>query len=128
MAEEAQLEARAKRYATQQDVLFYKMVSPGRRGFPDRLLIGPDGKIAFVEFKASNGRTSDLQDRELTLLAKRKVRAFTCCNFAEAKSVIDGLLEDPPPAPGWPKERKARAVFKPRRLLTDRPYEDGGPY
>ncbi len=38
-----------------------KFVSPGMDGMPDRLVLLPGGKIAFVELKAPQGRLRPLQ-------------------------------------------------------------------
>ena len=38
-----------------------KFVSPGFDGVPDRLVLLPKGKIAFIELKAPGGRASDNQ-------------------------------------------------------------------
>ena len=38
-----------------------KFVSPGMAGVPDRLLLFPEGKIAFVEVKAPGKRPTPLQ-------------------------------------------------------------------
>lgn len=39
----------------------YKFVSPGNAGVPDRLLVMPGGRVAFVELKAADGRLSPCQ-------------------------------------------------------------------
>ena len=38
--------------------LYYKFVSPGNAGVPDRLLVLPDGRVWFVELKDAAGRLS----------------------------------------------------------------------
>ena len=38
-----------------------KFVSPGNTGVPDRIILLPNGKIKFVEFKKAGGRLSKLQ-------------------------------------------------------------------
>ena len=41
--------------------LALKFVSPGMAGVPDRLLLFPDGKIAFAEMKAPGKKPTPLQ-------------------------------------------------------------------
>lgn len=36
----------------------FKLVSPGMRGTPDRLVLLPDGKVHFIETKTLSGRPS----------------------------------------------------------------------
>lgn len=40
-----------------------KFVSPGHRGVPDRIVILPDGQIAFVEMKAPGKPLEPLQEK-----------------------------------------------------------------
>ena len=39
----------------------YKFVSPGNAGVPDRLVLLPDGVVAFVELKGANKKPTALQ-------------------------------------------------------------------
>ena len=55
--------------ATQRGWLALKFTSPGRRGFPDRLLLGPHGEVCFVECKAPGGRLTPLQRHTHEILA-----------------------------------------------------------
>lgn len=92
MTLEKEIEAAAKRYAEKHGVLFWKFTSPGRAGVPDRVLIGPLGKIAFVEFKRKGKRPSDLQTHVLSVLRERNVMSTYVDNLDDAKKVIDALL------------------------------------
>jgi len=40
-----------------------KLVSPGRRGVPDRIVLMPGGRIVFVEMKAPTGKVKPWQNR-----------------------------------------------------------------
>ena len=39
----------------------WKFVSPGRQGVPDRIVLMPGGKVAFVELKTETGKLSPVQ-------------------------------------------------------------------
>jgi hypothetical protein len=52
---------------------FYKFVSPGNDGVPDRICILPGGQIIFVELKAEAGELSPVQDAQI-----RKLRGLGC--------------------------------------------------
>lgn len=48
----------------------YKFTSPGRTGVPDRIVVLPNGVLAFVEVKKSSGKLSARQISEIMLLQK----------------------------------------------------------
>lgn len=54
--------------------LFYKWVSPGNNGVPDRIVITPDGSVIFVELKTSRGNLSPDQHVQIRRLAKNHAR------------------------------------------------------
>ena len=39
----------------------WKFTSPGRQGVPDRIVLMPGGKVAFVELKTDTGKLSPMQ-------------------------------------------------------------------
>ncbi len=41
--------------------LFWKFVSPGTSGVPDRIVLTPTGTVYFVELKAAGGRRDEIQ-------------------------------------------------------------------
>jgi hypothetical protein len=51
MGPEAKLERHCRKLAEYHGCRLYKWVSPGVNGVPDRILVGPNKFIAFVEFK-----------------------------------------------------------------------------
>ena len=46
------------REAKKLNLLAYKMVCVGKRGFPDVLVVGPDGEYHFIELKSPRGTGS----------------------------------------------------------------------
>lgn len=61
MAEESRTEQALVRAAKARGGIAYKFVSPGVNGIPDRLVLLPHGKIAFVELKAKGKNMRPLQ-------------------------------------------------------------------
>lgn len=55
---EKQVEAFMKSEAQKRGCLFYKFVSPGNDGVPDRILITRTGQVHFIELKTTTGRLS----------------------------------------------------------------------
>lgn len=48
--------------------LALKFVSPGNAGVPDRILIGPNRQIIFVELKTETGRLTTMQTYQIARL------------------------------------------------------------
>lgn len=51
------------REAEKRGCLCWKFVSPGKAGVPDRILIGDEGLVIFIEFKRPGGKLRPLQLR-----------------------------------------------------------------
>lgn len=90
---ERDIERKVVAYAKKRNVLCYKFTSPGNRGVPDRILIGPSGKIAFLELKRPGQKPTALQQHILDNLTARGVTAWACDWFDGAKQLIDSLCD-----------------------------------
>ena len=53
--------------------LYYKFVSPGNDGVPDRLIVWPNGEVDFVELKTLTGSLSEIQKAQIARLKRRGV-------------------------------------------------------
>jgi hypothetical protein len=78
---ESTVEAHLRKKATAAGALVRKMVWPGHRGAPDRLVIWAEGlgrqpRVDFVELKRPGGRLDDHQVRE-----HEKLRGMGCAVF-----------------------------------------------
>ena len=67
-----------------------KFVSPGLDGMPDRLVLLPHGKMAFVELKASRKKPRPLQIRRIRQLQKL---GFTCYVIDDVEQ-IGGIIDE----------------------------------
>lgn len=67
-----------------------KFVSPGLDGVPDRLVLLPGGKIAFIELKAENRKMRPLQVRRKRQLESLGFSVY-CINRPEQ---IGGILDE----------------------------------
>ena len=70
--------------------LYYKFVSPGNRGVPDRIIVFPPGVTIFVELKTDKGRTSAIQDVQI----KRLQRAGAPVRVVKGRTDAERLVAD----------------------------------
>lgn len=68
-----------------------KFTSPGFRGVPDRLVLLPDGRMAFVELKAPGKKPTELQLARHELLRDLGFRVFVIDRFAQVEEVLDAI-------------------------------------
>ncbi len=93
---EKQIEAWLGRQVKALGCLYYKFVSPGNDGVPDRIIVLPGGHVIFAELKTGFGRTTPLQDRQQRRMACKgaDVRLVHGLEGAEALvACIRGRLE-----------------------------------
>ena len=67
-----------------------KFVSPGLDGVPDRLVLLPGGKLAFVELKAPGKKMRPLQIHRAKQLTALGFRVYC----ADGKELIGGILDE----------------------------------
>lgn len=68
----------------------YKFVSPGNAGVPDRIVIFPNGRVAFVELKCAAGKISAAQKNQI---AKLKALNQTV-RVIYSKDEVDNLIAE----------------------------------
>lgn len=68
-----------------------KFVSPGFDGVPDRLLLLPNGRMAFAELKAPGKQLRPLQKRRKRQLEALGFRIFVIDNTDQIGGVLDEL-------------------------------------
>lgn len=69
-----------------------KFVSPGLDGVPDRLVLLPMGRMAFVEFKAPGKKMRPLQIRRKKQLESLGYKVFCVDSIEQIGGVIDAIL------------------------------------
>lgn len=70
--------------------LALKFVSPGMSGVPDRIVLMPEGRMAFVELKAPGKKPRPLQVCRMQKLQQLGFR----CYVIDSKSMIDEVLDE----------------------------------
>jgi hypothetical protein len=89
---EKSIEAAVTKYAKAQGCLCYKFVSPSNRGVPDRIIIGPTGKVLFLELKAPGKVPTPLQIHVITQLRDNGANADWADSAELAKDLIDTFV------------------------------------
>jgi hypothetical protein len=79
-------------YAKRRGCLPLKLITLNQRGFPDRTILCPNGKILFVEFKAAKGKLSAPQKAVRKQIMELGFRYYVCHTAAQAEKLLDEYL------------------------------------
>ncbi len=71
--------------------LALKFISPGFVGVPDRVILMPNGKIAFAELKAKGKKPRPIQVRRIEQLRKLGFKVYVIDNIQMIGGVIDEI-------------------------------------
>ena len=71
-----------------------KFTSPGFDGMPDRLILLPNGKIAFAELKAPGKKPRPLQAARHNLLRRLGFKVYVIDGAEQIGSVLDEIGEE----------------------------------
>lgn len=69
----------------------FKFVSPGFDGVPDRLVLLPQGKMAFIELKAPGKKLRPLQVRRKNQIGGLGFRVYCIDNPAQIGVILDEI-------------------------------------
>lgn len=70
-----------------------KFVSPSYSGMPDRLILLPDGKMAFVEVKAPGQKPRPLQVKRHAMLRKLGFKVFVLDAASDIPMMLKNVVE-----------------------------------
>ena len=68
----------------------YKFTSPGNAGVPDRLVLLPDGRVVFVELKASGKKPTALQELQQKRIAGLGFKVLVI----DSKEQVDEFIKE----------------------------------
>lgn len=86
---ESAIERRLVAEAVKRGGVAPKFVSPGLDGVPDRLLLFPGGRLAFVEVKAPGKKPRPLQRRRIEQLTALGFRVFVLDSKEQIGEILD---------------------------------------
>jgi len=89
MSSEAYIQASVVNYARKKGVLARKL--DFGQGYPDYLLLY-SGCVLFIEFKATNGKLSVLQEHVIKVIREQDFTVEVCDSVAFGEKVVDQLV------------------------------------
>ena len=88
---EKKIEQKLEKAVKVQGGLALKFVSPNFDGMPDRIILLPEGKMAFVEVKANGKKSRNLQISRHRILRKRGFQVFILDDKKQIEKIIDEI-------------------------------------
>ena len=88
---ESTVERHLREEAKKRDGLALKFVSPGMNGVPDRIVLMPDGKMAFVELKAPGKKPRPLQLKRKRTLERLGFPVYVVDNIEQIGGILDEI-------------------------------------
>ena len=89
---EKEIEEKLRFFVKSHGGIALKFTSPGFDGMPDRLILLPNGRIAFAELKAPGKKPRKLQLARHRLLRKLGFKVFVIDSKEQIGGVIDEIL------------------------------------
>lgn len=86
---EKQIEAWLGKQVKALGCLYYKFVSPGNDGVPDRIIVLPGGKVFFIELKAEQGRLTPMQSHQIGQLRNQGCLSGVVYGLSDAAALVD---------------------------------------
>ena len=71
--------------------LYFKFISPGNDGMPDRIIITSHGRIIFAELKSESGKPSAIQRLRLGQLRRRRCDARLVVGLNDAMKLLEDI-------------------------------------
>ena len=88
---ENEIEAKLVKAVKAHGGVCWKFVSPGTAGVPDRIVLMPHGRIAFVEVKAPGEKPRPLQRGRIKLLRRLGFKVYVLDGAEQIGGIIDEI-------------------------------------
>ena len=93
---EKSIEEKLTKSVKQNGGVCWKFTSPGTAGVPDRIVLMPGGRIAFVEVKAPGEQPQPLQRSRHRLLQRLGFRVYVLDNLADIDKILSEVKNGTP--------------------------------
>ena len=90
---ERAIEAKFVAYATKKKCKAMKLVLLLGKGFPDRTVLCPGGKVLFIEFKRKGKKLSMTQKSIRNILVEMGFSYTLCDEIGQAEKILDNAME-----------------------------------
>ena len=91
---ESFIEEKLTKAVKQNGGVCWKFTSPGTAGVPDRIILMPEGRIAFVEVKAPGEKPRPLQQSRHRLLRRLGFKVYVLDALEDIEKIISELKND----------------------------------
>ncbi len=93
MMKEKEIESKLTKTVKKHGGVCWKFTSPGTAGVPDRIILMPGCKIAFVEVKAPGETPRPLQVSRMKLLNRLGFKVYVLDNPDEIQKIMKEVME-----------------------------------
>jgi len=90
---EADIEQEFCKFAEKNKCKALKLIYLNKKGFPDRTVICPKGRVLFIEFKRLGKKQSPAQKLTQKLLESFGFEYYVCDKIGQAESILKEFLE-----------------------------------
>ena len=90
---EKDIEAKFCKFASSKGCKAVKLVMLSLRGFPDRTIFCPKGRILFIEFKRKNKTQTALQIKVQRWIEKFGFEYYICDEMGQAEIILEDFLD-----------------------------------
>ena len=91
---ESFIEEKLTKAVKQNGCVCWKFTSPGTAGVPDRIILMPEGRIAFVEVKAPGEKPRPLQLSRHRLLRRLGFKVYVLDALEDIEKIISEVKND----------------------------------
>lgn len=90
---EKKIEDTFVRYARSKGCKALKLILLGLKGWPDRSVLCPGGRILFIEFKKKGGKQTDTQKDWQNIIEGLGFKYYICDEIGQAESILNNFLK-----------------------------------